>query len=78
MAACASTDRRLTDQRTPLDLSVTTGKLVDGAVTSAKLATTVAAALTDQRTPSDLSVTTAKLVDGQSPARNWPRPSPPP
>lgn len=32
------TDTRLTDARTPTDLSVTTGKIVDGNVTNAKLA----------------------------------------
>jgi hypothetical protein len=44
----SASDTRLTNQRTPSDLSVSTGKIVDLAVTTAKIA--------------DLSVTSAKLA----------------
>lgn len=37
-ALVVTTDSRLSDQRTPTDLSVTESKIVDGAVTSAKIA----------------------------------------
>ena len=40
--AAAGNDARLSDVRVPTDLSVTTGKIVDGAVTAAKVAADVA------------------------------------
>jgi hypothetical protein len=53
-------DARLSDQRAPLDLSVSTAKLVDAAVTSAKL---FDAAVTTAKI-ADAAVTSAKILDG--------------
>lgn len=55
-----TSDSRLTDNRTPSDLSVTTGKIVDSAVTSAKIAdgTIVAGDIADG------AITSAKILDG--------------
>jgi hypothetical protein len=57
--AVAASDSRLSDQRTPADLSVTTGKLATGAVTEAKIGT--AAVNTDELVA--LAVTAAKLAN---------------
>lgn len=55
-----TSDSRLSDNRTPSDLSVSTGKIIDGAVTSAKIAdgTIVAGDIADG------AITSAKILDG--------------
>jgi hypothetical protein len=55
-----TSDSRLSDVRTPSDLSVTTGKIADSAVTSAKIAdgTIVTGDIADG------AITSAKLLDG--------------
>jgi hypothetical protein len=74
-----TSDSRLTDTRTPTDNSVTSAKIVDGAIVNAdinasadiaptKIAGTAVittdSRLSDTRTPTDNSVTSAKIVDG--------------
>ena len=73
------TDSRLTDERTPLDNSVTSAKIANGTIVDADINTAAAIAptkiagtavittdsrLSDTRTPTDNSVTSAKIVDG--------------
>lgn len=55
-----TSDSRLSDTRTPSDLSVSTGKIADGAVTSAKIAdgTIVAGDIADG------AITSAKILNG--------------
>ena len=60
------TDARLTDQRTPVDGSVTTAKIAAAGLAPAAIVGTAVvngdARLSDQRTPVDGSVTTAKIA----------------
>ena len=65
--AVVDNDARLTDQRTPVDGSVTTAKIADAAVTTAKVADgsiTGAKLAAGAAVPADGSITTAKLADG--------------
>lgn len=55
-----TSDSRLTDERTPLDGSVTTAKIADANVTAAKLANSSVSTTKI----ADANVTTAKLADG--------------
>lgn len=58
--ACQGNDSRLSDTRTPTDNTVSTAKIQDGAVTSAKIADgTIATA-----DIADGAITTAKILDG--------------
>lgn len=67
----AGNDARLTDQRVPVDASVTTVKIGDGQITTVKIADSqvTTAKLADNAVTTvkiaDAQITTAKIIDGQ-------------